>query len=78
MQDTITKSASAAVELADARLFREACYVDGQWIQASSGQTINVDNPATRETTTRQIIGAGHLCRFNLETLSPIKPFLNP
>ncbi len=49
MQDTITKSASAAAELKDARLFREACYVDGQWIQASSGQTINVDNPATKE-----------------------------
>ena len=49
MQDTITKSASAAAELKDARLFRDACYVDGQWIQASSGQTINVDNPATKE-----------------------------
>src|SRR5580692_3357857 len=49
MQDTITKSASAAAELKDPRLFREAGYVDGQWIQASSGQTINVDNPATKE-----------------------------
>src|SRR5277367_493298 len=49
MQDTITKSASAASGLKDARLFREACYVDGQWIQASSGQTLNVDNPATTE-----------------------------
>src|ERR1700720_2739981 len=49
MQETMTKSASAGAELKDARLFREACYVDGQWIQASSGQTINVDNPATGE-----------------------------
>src|SRR3984957_6950369 len=49
MQETMTKSASAGAELKDARLFREACYVDGQWIQASSGQTINVDNPATKE-----------------------------
>src|SRR5271170_6342710 len=49
MQDTFTKSGSAAGELKDARLFREACYVDGQWIQASSGQTLNVDNPATTE-----------------------------
>jgi succinate-semialdehyde dehydrogenase / glutarate-semialdehyde dehydrogenase len=49
MPETMIKSASAAVELKDARLFREACYVDGKWIQASSGQTINVDNPATKE-----------------------------
>src|SRR6202166_344108 len=49
MQDTMTKSTSLAVELRDARLFREACYVDGQWIQAGSGQTISVDNPATKE-----------------------------
>jgi succinate-semialdehyde dehydrogenase/glutarate-semialdehyde dehydrogenase len=49
MQDTVTKAASPAVELKDARLFHEACYVDGQWIQATSGQMIKVDNPATGE-----------------------------
>src|SRR5437867_8275061 len=47
MQETATKPATAAVELKDARLFREACYVDGQWVQAKSGQSLNVDNPAT-------------------------------
>jgi succinate-semialdehyde dehydrogenase/glutarate-semialdehyde dehydrogenase len=30
-------------------LFREACYVDGQWLQSASGATFNVDNPATGE-----------------------------
>jgi succinate-semialdehyde dehydrogenase/glutarate-semialdehyde dehydrogenase len=35
--------------LSDARLFREACYVDGQWTQSGSGATFNVDNPATGE-----------------------------
>ena len=50
MQDTATKTTSIANELKDQRLFRESCYVDGQWIQAKSGQTINVDNPATAET----------------------------
>jgi len=45
MQETATKPASAAVELKDARLFREACYVDGQWVQAKSGAMISVDNP---------------------------------
>jgi succinate-semialdehyde dehydrogenase / glutarate-semialdehyde dehydrogenase len=49
MQDTIAKSAGAAAELKDPRLFREACYVDGQWVQATSGQSIGVDDPATRE-----------------------------
>ena len=49
MHSTATKSSSAASELKDTRLFREACYVDGQWVQAASGQTIGVDNPATGE-----------------------------
>lgn len=49
MQNTVAHSASAAAELKDARLFREACYVDGQWIQAISGLSVGVDNPATGE-----------------------------
>ena len=49
MQNTMTNSANAGAELKDARLFREACYVNGQWIQADSGETISVDNPATSE-----------------------------
>jgi succinate-semialdehyde dehydrogenase/glutarate-semialdehyde dehydrogenase len=49
MQNTATHPASTAPELKDARLFREACYVDGQWIQADSGGTVGVDNPATGE-----------------------------
>lgn len=49
MQDTMMKSTSIANEIKDARLFREACYVDGQWVKASSGQTFDVDNPATKE-----------------------------
>src|SRR5437764_962098 len=47
MQTTATKSQSPASQLKDSRLFREACYIDGQWVQASSGQTLKVDNPAT-------------------------------
>lgn len=33
--------------LRDASLFREACYVDGRWIESGRGETIRVDNPAT-------------------------------
>lgn len=36
-------------ELKDVDLFREACYIDGQWVKAESGRTISVDNPATGE-----------------------------
>jgi succinate-semialdehyde dehydrogenase/glutarate-semialdehyde dehydrogenase len=37
------------VSLADSKLFREACYIDGAWVRAKSGATIAVDNPATGE-----------------------------
>ncbi len=30
-------------------LLREACYIDGEWVKADSGETINVTNPATGE-----------------------------
>src|SRR5438874_7609610 len=49
MQTTATKSQSPASQLKEPRLFREACYIDGQWVQAASGQSLNVDNPATGE-----------------------------
>lgn len=32
--------------LKDANLFRQQCYVDGQWVNADSGATIAVTNPA--------------------------------
>ena len=35
--------------LRDPALFRQQCYVDGQWVGADSGSTIAVDNPATGE-----------------------------
>ena len=36
-------------QLKDMSLFRQQCYVDGAWIDADSGQTIDVTNPATGE-----------------------------
>jgi succinate-semialdehyde dehydrogenase/glutarate-semialdehyde dehydrogenase len=38
------------MQLTDARLFRQQCYVDGTWIDADSGETSPVTNPATGET----------------------------
>ncbi len=36
-----------ALSLKDPKLFREQCYVDGEWLAASSGKSIAVKNPAT-------------------------------
>jgi succinate-semialdehyde dehydrogenase / glutarate-semialdehyde dehydrogenase len=49
MEDTAIKSVRAATEWKDQRLFREACYVNGEWVQSKSGHTLAVDNPATSE-----------------------------
>ena len=35
------------LELGDAKLLRQQCYIDGQWADADSGQVIDVINPAT-------------------------------
>jgi len=40
---------SARLVLQDPRLFRQACYIDGTWIDAGAHGHIDVDNPATRE-----------------------------
>jgi succinate-semialdehyde dehydrogenase/glutarate-semialdehyde dehydrogenase len=34
------------LQLKDQKLFRQQCYVDGQWVGADSGETIVVTNPA--------------------------------
>jgi len=37
------------MQLKDSSLFREQAYVDGAWLDADSGQTLAVNNPATGE-----------------------------
>jgi succinate-semialdehyde dehydrogenase/glutarate-semialdehyde dehydrogenase len=39
-----------ALPLKDPKLFREQCYVDGEWLDASSKKIIDVKNPATGTT----------------------------
>jgi len=36
-------------ELKDPSLFRQKCFINGQWVDADSGETIAVTNPATGE-----------------------------
>jgi len=45
----MTMQATTGVALTDEKLFRQACYIDGAWVNAASGGTINVDDPATGE-----------------------------
>src|SRR5215467_6542733 len=40
---------SSSVQLQDSKLFRQAAYIDGRWIESSSQGAIDVDNPATGE-----------------------------
>ena len=40
---------AARLPLHDPSLFREACAIDGKWVEAGSGRTIAVANPATGE-----------------------------
>ncbi len=40
---------AAKVPLKDPDLFRQANYIDGKWVQADSGKTLSVRNPATGE-----------------------------
>jgi succinate-semialdehyde dehydrogenase/glutarate-semialdehyde dehydrogenase len=41
---------ASAINLSDSRLFRQACYIDGAWVEPGARGTIDVDNPATGET----------------------------
>ena len=38
------------MKLQDSSLFRQQCYIDGAWVDADAGATVDVTNPATGET----------------------------
>ena len=40
-------SATMTISLSDPTLLRQQCYVDGAWIAADAGGTVDVTNPAT-------------------------------
>ena len=39
-----------ALPLKDPKLFREQCYIDGQWVSADAKKTLAVINPANGQT----------------------------
>ena len=45
-----TTAAPTIVKLTDPKLFRQACYIDGAWLDARPDAAISVDNPATGDT----------------------------
>jgi succinate-semialdehyde dehydrogenase/glutarate-semialdehyde dehydrogenase len=47
--DVATESKYQLLALNDTDLFHEQCYIDGQWVEADSGKTLLVNNPATDE-----------------------------
>jgi succinate-semialdehyde dehydrogenase/glutarate-semialdehyde dehydrogenase len=49
MATASASSTPTGVTLTDPRLFRQSCYIDGAWVNAKSGGTVSVDNPATGE-----------------------------
>jgi succinate-semialdehyde dehydrogenase/glutarate-semialdehyde dehydrogenase len=51
MSQAAAKAPTAvSLPLKDKSLFREQCYIDGKWVDADSGKTVAVTNPATGET----------------------------
>jgi succinate-semialdehyde dehydrogenase/glutarate-semialdehyde dehydrogenase len=45
----MANATTSSVTLNDSRLFRQACYIDGAWVDAHGRPVIEVDNPATGE-----------------------------
>ena len=48
MQQAVKKS-EPSLSLKDPKLFRQQCYINGAWVDADSGEAIEVNNPATGE-----------------------------
>jgi len=49
MTQAAVKAQKFTLPIKDQGLFRQQCYINGQWVDADSGKTIDVTNPATNE-----------------------------
>ena len=49
MTQAAMKVQKSALPMKDQDLFRQQCFINGQWLDADSGKTIDVTNPATGE-----------------------------
>ncbi|WP_303979441.1 NADP-dependent succinate-semialdehyde dehydrogenase [Dongia mobilis] len=49
MTQAAVKAQKFTLPIKDQGLFRQQCYINGQWVDADSGKTVEVTNPATNE-----------------------------
>jgi succinate-semialdehyde dehydrogenase/glutarate-semialdehyde dehydrogenase len=49
MSQAAVKATVQSLPLKDKSLFRQQCYINGQWVDADSAKTVDVTNPATGE-----------------------------
>ena len=56
------------MELNNKSLFKQKCFINGEWVDSSSGETLEVNNPASLE-----IIGNVPKCSVS-ETKKAINP----
>ncbi len=49
MNNTAAKTDHKGITLKDQKLFRQQAYINGEWVNADSGKTVEVNNPATGE-----------------------------
>src|SRR5579872_4520902 len=78
-EDTAMLNPTSPLPLKDPTLFRQANCIDGKWVQADSGRTIVVKNPATGEAIgevpalgaaeTRRAIEAAHRAQIGWRTM---------
>lgn len=47
MSNAAAQTAAKGITLKDAKLFRQHCYINGEWSNADSGKVVEVHNPAT-------------------------------
>ena len=55
------------MDIANKKLFKQQCFIDGEWVDSQSKRTIDVNNPATQE-----IVGNVPKCG-KIETNNAIK-----
>lgn len=62
------------MELKDQRLFRQHCYINGAWVWAEGGRTVEVSNPATGERIGEVPDMGGHETRRAIEAAEAAWP----
>ena len=65
-----------SLSLSDPSLLKNQAYVDGQWIDADSGETFAVTNPANGEVITEVAKLGNVLKQYNFHRINPFESFV--